>query len=251
MNFIRKPLAQAIAIAIATFAFAASAHADLVVWDWNNTDQNYSVDVSGLSSNLNPTTLHFVNVTTPGAFTALMAYCFDAHAGINADMTNFGAIDPHNPNASGNTYDAAGINFNSVELAASTGYSTDIQKLFNTAYAASINDTIKGAAFQLALWELQNGLPEAAATTSLGIGIPDASAVLSQVHDDLTALNGTQNGTYKIMKWTAAAGYLDSNNAVADSQTFLTATKVPEPATDLLAALGVLGLVLARRKRAA
>jgi hypothetical protein len=211
------------------------------------------------------------------------AYCIDPHTGtgfpgtysrISLDtFTNGTATSEYASQVGRSTYSSFGL----VSTAtAQTQVRNDIKELFGWAYqdAATTGNTAKAAAFGLALWEIvmQNwgaGFNSYSRTTGTftstggdttsGNFTSSASTSTDTVEywldQYLRALNGS-------VSWTSVVGasatlkswdytvYFDGVSPV--SQTFISVTpsRVSAPATVALAGLGLLGVMLSRRKPA-
>ncbi|MEE9427602.1 MAG: Cys-Gln thioester bond-forming surface protein [Paracoccaceae bacterium] len=114
-----------------------------------------------------------------------------------------------------------------------------IDRLFTSAYSG-VNSAIKGAAFQVALWEI---ITDTGAGYNLSQGQFQAQssvAVRNQANLYLAGLSGAATGGYKMT-------YLNSGV----SQNLVTVSAVPVPAAAGMLGLGLLGLFGLRRRKTA
>ena len=128
-----------------------------------------------------------------------------------------------------------------------TGREADVSKLYSQSYASTSGNSVKSAAFQLALWELakDDGVLTTGAVQTTG---STNSSVVAAANDMLHSAHNANSGS------TQYSFNLYTN---IDKQDYLVATMssvtpVPEPETYamLLAGLGLIGFT-ARRRRAA
>jgi len=133
-----------------------------------------------------------------------------------------------------------------------------IQKLFNQYYAGTINNNANAAAFQLALWEIAVDDGNLSSGTVRINGSTDSGLV----GNTTTLLNNLNNSTYSgpnlynLMEYMVdrtIVGSIGQNYIVATPSTIPqpnTVSPVPEPESYglILAGLGMLGLILRRRR---
>lgn len=237
MNFFRKPLVQA--VAVAALAFSAQAGAAQLGIDFTSpyptADGQSTITDTNIPLTLTDTTTGATGLLKD-SLTTLLAYCFQPFVAQSPDLVG-GTLN----------YAAGAVSTNA----------TLVQKLFDKYYTDTLG-AYDQASFQLALWELAS---ETTSSLDVKTGTFQATAtkvsgtvdlnVLDSANGMLGALAGwTDNNKYTVTEWQ----FTGTDSHGDPSQAFVTASlnaQVPEPATDLLAALGVLGLIVARRKRAA
>ena len=174
-----------------------------------------------------------VNITSPGYTGAVRVGQFRLSG--DSGFGNFLAfcVDLAKFMSTGNSYTTSS---GSAFGATVDGY---IDRLFTSAYA-SVDTAVKGAAFQLALWEIISDTGSGYNLAGGSFKATAGSAVINQANSYLTGLAGASTGGYSIT-------YLNSNT----SQNLVTVSPVPLPA-----ALGMLGVGIAslfglrRRKKA-
>jgi len=139
-----------------------------------------------------------------------------------------------------------GISPSSVTYTSTTqGINSDVQSLFNTGYSSL---TLTGnlnydqlAGFQIALWETQDDknlvTGNYADWSAQGRSLTYAQAFLD-------GLGGPASGSYQLTAWT------NPNHQDIIQATPGNGGSVPEPATALLAGLGLAGIAMARRRKA-
>ncbi|MEE9387557.1 MAG: PEP-CTERM sorting domain-containing protein [Paracoccaceae bacterium] len=180
-------------------------------------------DQSSLVLFATPTTLGLAN-----------AGPFRLNAG--AGLGNFVAfcVDLSKSMASGHTYETSAASAHGAQV------DNAIDRLFTSAYAG-INSAVKGAAFQVALWEIITDTGNGAYSLASGnFRALSYQNVMQQANSYLAALSGAGTGGYDLT-------FLNSDT----SQNLVTATPspVPVPAAAGMLGLGMLSFFGLRRRK--
>ncbi|KAB2964536.1 hypothetical protein [Zoogloea sp.] len=212
------------ALALAAFGVLASApaRADNLVISPDVAAPSFTVNVSGSSKDV-LATLFSVNDQTTG--TSFLAFCFELLQNMNAGAY----VPPGLPYSAGSTVSAA------------------TQALFDQSYASlDLTNRSQVAGFQIALWETldDSNRSTGAYTNWLGdTGSAVEANALAVADDLLTKVRSGAPGTanYQLITW---------NNSTSQDliQAVPGGNKVPEPATALLGALSLGGVVALRRR---
>lgn len=207
-----------VAVALAGLFATSAARAnslDLLVQDYdgNNVGVNFTLNGTATSN------LAGLLKATASTGSSFLAFCMELLQGIAPTAVTY-------------TSTTQGIN-------------SDMQKLFNTGYA-SLGLTSKLnynqlAGFQIALWETQD---DKNLVTGNYANWSAPGSVLAYAQSFLDGLGGTATGNYQLTAWTSP-----SHQDIIQA-TPVTGGTVPEPATALLAGLGLAGIALLRRRQA-
>lgn len=256
-SFLTRPLA----VAAAALAFSGAAQADILHYNttlpWTDTA---AVSVGGVSKgtvtltsfnmydSIGATSTSSVQNQNTSYWKSFIGFCFDINQPINASAYGWNA-------GMGTTGITNGVEFTRYNNGTFAGYSTNINKLFDLYWSSAVTntatrnaDTIAG--FQLAIWALEYG---------------GAGATLSSTSNSITYGLFSATGIAPAGAATQANTYLSNVlNAGVTASTHYSLTAfmnnlyqdvitvaLPEPDTDLLVALGLVSVVIARRRRKA
>lgn len=208
----------AAAVMVAGLFAASAAQADDLVMEQDINALNFSATVNGVTDNITAGLFNVSNLTTGNSF---LAFCYELLQGVGSSTLN----PPGLPFATASANAAA-------------------QTLFNQSFKGlDLNNTAEVAGFQIALWETTDD--NSLSTGNFKDWIGDDNALIAA---DLFLMKldagVPATGNYNLTVWTNPTSQDLVSAAVAPSN------NVPEPATSVLAALGLAGLALARRRKA-
>ncbi|MBL8429171.1 MAG: PEP-CTERM sorting domain-containing protein [Dechloromonas sp.] len=201
--------------------FATSAaQADDLVMQQDINSLSFLVDVNGQNKSVIAGIFNVSNQTTGKSFEA---FCYELLQDV-----------------SGSVLTIPGLPF------AQSAAASSVQKLFNQSFSGlDMNNYSQLAGFQIALWEATDDISLSTGNYSGWVGDPavDGVAALAFATNYLNLLDADakETGSYNLTVWTNP----NSQDVVQATQ----GNNVPEPSTSLLAALGLAGLALARRRK--
>lgn len=217
----------AAAVMVAGLFASSVAQADDLVMSQDINSLGFFVNVDKNGTVINESvTAGLFNVSNQTTGSTFLAFCYELLQGVSGGVLN-----------------PPGLPF------AKDAATATVQKLFNQSFSGlDLNDASKVAGFQIALWEATDDNNLVSGNYSGWVGDPavDGAAALGFATQYLTALdnNAPETGKYDLTVWTNPTSQDIVQAAVQ------TGNNVPEPTTSLLAALGLAGLALARRRKA-
>lgn len=128
-----------------------------------------------------------------------------------------------------------------------------LTSLYAHAYADSLTNATKSAAFQYAIWEIEGDASYS--STAGGLKTATAGSFQTQVDAYLSALTTNNWASVDGMNLSAVTNYTYTTyvaNTLGGSQTFLSVvpSAVPEPSSIALLSLGLAGVAFTRRRKA-
>ena len=207
-----KSAAMVIALLAATGAQATLADTVLLKYTGNGPVVPTWLSINGVDTNFFAGSYNIQEISTP----SFAAYCVDPFQSSNGDFQSYDRL----PLAAG-PLDPARF--------------TNVNKLFNNAYAGSLTNGTKAAGFQLALFEIWQDNGDLTTGIIKTIGSSDAG-MIAEATFLLNSLAG----------WNAGAPALTYYSSAA-YQDYIAVIPEPESYALLLAGLGMLGAIVRRR----